>query len=478
MSKKLYSSIKRSLIGNLSVYLLQIVSMIFYARMFTPAEFGIVASLQVFIIFFQLFSDLGLSPALLSLDRIKKDLRDSAFTFTIILGSILGVLFYGFTFILNMYYGNDSYTFYGIFISISIVFQTMVTVPTIAFHRETRFYSIALVNIVTELLTFAVVIVLFKLDYGVIILFVRILLYSILRFLMLYILSKNTKLGAGMLNFNFAHLSEIIQFTAFQFSFNVVNYFSRNLDNILIGKYLSIESLGLYDKSYQLMRYPLQLITYAINPAIQPILSKEKLDIVLKEHNKLVIKLLVLSIPIALFIGGNNDNVVLLLFGEQWTKVSPIIAILSFIIPIQMVLASSGSFFQSINKPNLLFYSGAIAAVINIIFIIIGVYIGSLTAIATCLCISYSISFIVIYFFLFKYGFKVSCKNFYFTIGKIALSYCPVAIIYYIFHIQKLVTNILIIDLLISGILLLCLLCIFNFKLLKNTLLPKKVTIY
>ncbi|NQZ23894.1 MAG: oligosaccharide flippase family protein [Colwellia sp.] len=474
MSQKLYSSIKKSVFGNLSFYLLQIISMIFYARMFTPAEFGIVASVQVFVIFFQLFSDLGLSPALLSLEKIKDELRDSVFTFTIVLGVVIGLIFYGFTFFLNIYYENPSYSFYGIFISIAIIFQTTATIPTVALHRETKFYAIAAVNIFSEIFTFIVVMVLYSLDYGVVILFIRILLFSILRFLLLYILSRNTILKLAKLSVNFSHLSEVMRFSLFQFSFNVVNYFSRNLDNILIGKYLSIEALGIYDKSYQLMRYPLQLITYSINPAIQPILSGEKRELIIVEHNKLIEKLLVISIPIALFMGINSEHVVLVLFGEQWGKVNVLVSILSCIIPIQMVLSTSGAFFQSLKKPQLLFYSGAIAAVINIAFIITGVYLGNIVSVAICLCISYTLSFIVIYHVLFKYAFCISCFDFYRTIVKITWCYAPVILLYPVIIWQlSISTNIIFFDLLLSGTLLLILLAIFNFNMLKVTLLPK-----
>jgi PST family polysaccharide transporter len=475
MTNKLYGSIKRSVFGNLSVYVLQIVSMIFYARMFTPQDFGVVASVQVFVIFFQLFSDLGLSPALLSLKKISDNLRDSVFTFTIVIGCVLGAIFYAFTFFLNIYYDNQLYSFFGIFVSISIIFQAMATVPTVGLHRETKFYSIAMVNIISELVTFVLVIALYQFEYGVIILFLRILLFAALRFVMLYVLSKSTSLGLAKLNFNFTYLSEVVRFSTYQFLFNVVNYFSRNLDNILIGKYLSIESLGIYDKSYQLMRYPLQLITYSINPAIQPILSGQKLALIVEEHNKLIKKLLILSIPIALFLGINSSQVVLLLFGDQWSKVDALVSILSFIIPIQMVLSTSGSFFQSINKPQLLFYSGAIAAAVNIMFIIFGVYLGTIVTVAICLCISFTISFIVIYFVLFKYGFSVSSAEFYKIIVKITAQYLPVILLYsFSTSYFSVDTGMVFIDLLISGSLLLALLAMFNLKMLSENLLPNR----
>ena len=38
--------------------------------------------------------------------------------------------------------------------------------------------------------------------------------------------------------------------------FNLVNFFARNLDNILIGKYSGAIELGFYDRAYKLLLFP------------------------------------------------------------------------------------------------------------------------------------------------------------------------------------------------------------------------------
>ena len=68
-------------------------------------------------------------------------------------------------------------------------------------------------------------------------------------------------------------IHEIFSYSAYQFMFNVINYFSRNLDKLLIGKYMSMNSLGYYEKSYRLMMLPLQNITHVISPVMHPVFS-------------------------------------------------------------------------------------------------------------------------------------------------------------------------------------------------------------
>jgi PST family polysaccharide transporter len=40
--------------------------------------------------------------------------------------------------------------------------------------------------------------------------------------------------------------------------YNVLNYFTRNLDNLLIGKLWGAQQLGIYAKAYQLLLMPLE----------------------------------------------------------------------------------------------------------------------------------------------------------------------------------------------------------------------------
>jgi len=50
-----------------------------------------------------------------------------------------------------------------------------------------------------------------------------------------------------------AGVGSMIKFGSDLVGFNVVNYFSRNLDNVLIGRYYGSGALDLYSKAYQLL---------------------------------------------------------------------------------------------------------------------------------------------------------------------------------------------------------------------------------
>jgi len=52
--------------------------------------------------------------------------------------------------------------------------------------------------------------------------------------------------------------------------FGVVNFFARNLDNMLIGRVWGSQQLGLYAKAYQLLTLPIDQINAPITTAAPP----------------------------------------------------------------------------------------------------------------------------------------------------------------------------------------------------------------
>ena len=140
----------------------------------------------------------------------------------------------------------------------------------------------------------------------------------------------------------------------------------------MVGRYLGAVSLGIYDKAYALMRYPLMLLTFAMAPAIQPVMRQYAHDPIQAEkiHSNFVFKLSFIGIAAGLIVLVLSKWIVLVLLGNQWIEVIPIISVLALSIPIQIILSTSGSFFQAMNRPDILFVSGFLSAILMVIGII------------------------------------------------------------------------------------------------------------
>jgi PST family polysaccharide transporter len=443
MKNTLYKAIIKSVSGRLSTYVVQFAALAIYARLFTPEEFGIIASIQVFVIFFQMLADVGIGPAIINEEEFCSKKRDGIFTVTAIIGCILAVLFFFFSYLLNSFYNGYEYQEVAVFVCFTIFFSSLNIVPTTAMSKDAKFIHLAAVDVFSECLSLSVVYVLYIQDCGLLALAARPAVVGMTKLPLTWFLSIKTELGRPNFGSELYHIKSILSFSLYQFGFNFINYFSRNLDNILIAKYFGMVSVGIYEKSYQLMRYPLMITTFAMTPAIQPILTKVRSDRnkVIREHNLLTAILLALSLPISLFIYVNSHNIVLFLFGQQWLAIVPLIKIFTFMIPIQAVSSTSGSFFQVMNQPRLLFISGVISAIVNVTAIVSGIILGEMRYVAIGLVIAFSINFFQTYYLLFKYCFLNSSKCFYLFQLKILSRMAPPLILYYCMNVIFLMNN-------------------------------------
>ena len=404
IGRRLSAALINSIVGRYAVYFTQLISMIVLARTFSPEIFGLVAVMQVFALFFTLFSEMGLGPALINEKKVGPSLRDSVFSATILFGIGICVVFILLAPLIAAYYENIIYKTLCIPIGLSIVFSSASIVPLSSLQKQTKFIVIARVESISEILSLISVFLLLLIVEPVWALIFKYLISSFFKFILFWYESINTDTGRAKLGYQFYKIKPLLGFSFYQAGFNFLNFFSRNMDNILVGKYFGLASLGIYDKAYQLMRYPLMLLTFAMTPAIQPVLTEIKNNKLEFErlHNKFVKYISFLGVIIGVAVYLLAEYIVLILLGEQWIEVKRLLEILCITIPIQIVLSSSGGFYQAAGRTDLLFKCGVFSSIVNVSAICWGIYLDSLESLCWALVCSFSINFFQCYYIMGK----------------------------------------------------------------------------
>lgn len=414
--KLFLSAIKKSLGAKYIEYVVKLLALVVFSRIFTPEQFGIIAVMQVFVVFFMMLSEIGIGPAIINFSDLKKEDRNGLFSISIILAVLFSLIFYFSLEYIESFYNDTDYSVLGILICFSVLFNALSLVPLNLFYRNKKFFHVMTANIIAEALSIATISTLY-IAYSlseVWMLALIPLVVSITKFFILMILLRIDTGEFLVPGRNLGIVKEIFSFSVYQFSFNVLNYFSRNLDNLLIGKYIGMQQLGLYGKSYELMRYPLQLLTFALSPAIQPSIAKnyKDLDLVMSIHNKFSINLLFSGGAFGLLFYFLSDGIVLIVLGEGWSGVGNILTIFSVIVPIQILLSSSGGFFQGMRRTDQLFKSGVFSSFTNVTAILFGISQGSIDIVAQSLVFSFTINTLQTYYLLYKNVFSSSYITF------------------------------------------------------------------
>lgn len=387
-----------------------VVSMIL-ARMLGPKEYGVVAIATVFIAFLQMFCTMGIGPAIIQRKDLKDNELNSIFTFSLSVGAILAVLFFCSSWVIALFYDNQLLVPVCQILSIQLLAASANMVPSALMTRDKRFKEIAKRTLTLQILTGVVsVLAAFK-GAGVYALLISPVVTSIGIFLWN---RKYYKVSIDW-TYNLEPIKKIFSFSSYQFLFNFVNYFSRNLDKLIIGRWMSVDALGIYEKSYRLMQLPLQNITGVINPVMQPVLrdiSEDREELATK-YAKIVKFIATLSFPTGVILAGMSYEVIRFFYGDQWDAAIPVFGILALSLPLQMILSTSGSMFMVCNDTKAQFWVGIRNTVTTVIGFLIAVYFwNTIEAMAWAWTITLFINFMCSYYIMYRYVFHVSILPF------------------------------------------------------------------
>lgn len=414
-------SIKKAMvinaIGKYSVIVLQLVVTAILARLLSAEDYGVVAIITVFSTFFSTLSDMGFGVAIVQ----RKDLSErdigNIFSITICVSVILAIVFCILSIPISIFYQSYVYIPLGMILSISLLFNTVNMIPNGILNRDKKFKLIAIRNIGVYLLSAIIAVLLAKNGFRFYSLAIQTTMSAVLSFLISYFVTKPIYIS----KIDFKILNKIGEYSGFQFAFNVLNYFSRNLDNLLTGKFFGIKELGYYNKAYTLMLYPVNNLAGVLSPILHPVLAdfQEDTSYVYKQYVKIFKALSIVGLYVAPICYLCSEEIILILFGNQWGNSASCFAILSIAIIPQMINSCAGAFFQILGNTRLLFVDGVINTVITITAILIGVFFGgNIVSLSIAVTAAYIFHFFTAEWFVLYKLFKTSFKVFLVEIKK------------------------------------------------------------
>lgn len=388
------------------------------ARLFTPQQFGIINIATVFIAFFAVFSDLGLGPAVIQKrDLTERDLR-GVFSLTLWMAVMLSLIFISVSGLISRFYdGGEQLHKVLLILTANLFFNTLNMVPNALLMKEKRFRFAAMRSLGVQLVCGAIAIVAALSGMGIYALTINPVLSGIAIFIINY--SQHPLIP--LLVPDRETVGKVFSFSAFQFGFQLVNYFSRNLDKLLMGRYMTMTELGFYDKSYRLMMLPLQNISFVITPVMHPVFAQIQDDRqYLSDAYIKVIKILAyVGFPLTAAMFFMSEDLVLFVFGNQWGPSVPCFRILSLSVAFQIISSSSGAVFQAANDTRRLFRCGVFTAVTMVLAICMGIFVfGTTEMVAACLCLAFTANFIQGFSSLFCGSLKCGWGKFWKTLVR------------------------------------------------------------
>lgn len=124
-------------------------------------------------------------------------------------------------------------------------------------------------------------------------------------------------------------MSDVLKFSLPLFADKSVNYWMRNVDNLLVGKFLGKSELAFYSKAYSLMLLPVRQLSGTITKVLFPSFSliQDDPDRIGRVYLKISRVIAFAAFPVMLLLAFKADTFILIVYGDQWERVIPILGI-------------------------------------------------------------------------------------------------------------------------------------------------------
>ncbi|HBT8292285.1 TPA: lipopolysaccharide biosynthesis protein, partial [Klebsiella pneumoniae] len=387
----LFTNVKWVAFSQLSKIGCQLLGMLIFSRFLSAKEFGIMSMALVVVNFANIIRDLGVSSAIIQLKTLNQKLISSVFFLNLFFGFILLFSIFFFADDISCFFNESKLTDVLMLIAFSFPIASITSTHLSLMERESKFNSIAKVEIFSSITALILGVFVSYIGGGVYSLVTQTLAYSSLSAIGLFFYTR----WIPSAYFSFAEVRGIFKFTSNLVLFNFVNYFSRNSDQIIIGRFFSSTILGQYSLAYRIMLFPIQNITFVLTRSLFPLLSRNQSNsqysLSLYLH---VLKTLAIVIPpLMVGIAVVSDDFVKVVLGEKWNGVAILILYLAPTAILQSFISTTGSVFMAQGRTNTLFQLSLFNA-----FLQVGAFILGATVSVVFIIKLYFIANLVIFF--------------------------------------------------------------------------------
>ena len=354
----------------------QILSVVVLSRLLSPHDFGVVAMCAPVLAFIALFQDLGLTQATVQKGSITHEEVNYLFWINVAVSAALAFLMVGLAPLIAAFYGEARVAPLIAAMSLQIVAYGLGAQHMALLNRRMAFDRLAMIEIASAIGGFCAAVGWTFVDRSYWALYAGTLTSAVLPTLCYWATSRwrpgftlRTK-GVGAL----------LTFGAGITGFNFANFFARNLDNILIGRYWGETQLGLYDRAYKLLLFPLSQLANPLSKVMVPALSRmvNEPDRYRSAYLRVVPLMLLLALPGVAAAIATADVLIPFVLGEQWRDSAAIFMALGFAGLLQPVNNPAGWLFISQGRSGDFLRWGIVTAATSALAFVIGLPYGAL----------------------------------------------------------------------------------------------------
>lgn len=404
------------------------VATIVLARLLTPDDYGLIGMVAILVNFVGMFQYLGLSTATVKWAELNHQQVSTLFWINMGLSTAIMLITIASGPLLAWFYKEPRLIGITAGYGITMLLTGLAIQHEAILTRQMRFTAIVVVEVVALLIGFVSAIVAAWYGAGYWALVLNQMVMTLILVIGLWAVCRwRPGLPARGIG-----IRSMLSYGGNLTGFNIMTFFSRNLDNALIGKFWGPHQLGIYSRAYQMLLMPMQQINAPLAAVAIPALSRlaDSPERYRAAYLKILEKIVMVTMPLAALMIATSDWMVLILLGPQWRETGRIFMLLGIAAMIQPVTKTAWWLFSTQGRTRELFHWGLMGGAIAIVSIVAGLPWGATGVAASYAVADLCIATPLLFWYVGRRG-PVRTADFYRTIAPVsAASVCSLAALF------------------------------------------------
>ena len=369
-SQKVVKGISSQTLVTLLMGVLEVIVFSIMSRLLSKEDFGLFAAISAITLVFGSLSEAGIGSALIQKKNADNGYVNTSFTISFISGSVFALLLIALSGILSKTIIDESLKVPLIFMSITILCNSLTSVNTSVMYRRLEFLQVGMVNFLALVISSSIAIGLALKGMGFEAIISKAILQSLTATVLSYFLAK-TKYRFQI---ECKDIGAIVNFGGWLTLSVIFRNFANQADKLLMSKLLSVASLGAYNRPKEFIDTISTKLNGIFDTALFPILSgiQDQKNSIRNAYHTSLYYMNIFSMLMALSFVFNSSLLIRLFFGTEWLDLLPVFFILSLALVFNIDGRLCDCFFRSLALVKYQFFIRLFEFILTVVCLLIG----------------------------------------------------------------------------------------------------------
>jgi O-antigen/teichoic acid export membrane protein len=374
LKQKTITGFTWSLGGQTIIYVVTLGGTIIMSRLLGPSVFGLFGMLSVFSSLASLFVGFGLSHVIVQNQSLDQRDLSSIFWLNTVLGLMMSVIFFFSANAIAGFYAQPELASITKVFSIIFLIYGCSAVPLGLLSKRLHFKQLVISQLLATTISYAAGITCAYFGRGV----WSLVLQSMVNHFVYVCINYYYAQWKPDVTFTKTTLGKIGKFSRNFLPSQLLDFFSLNMDMMLVGKYFGKTDLGYYGRATALVQLPVNSLGNIFNRTFFSALAalQDNKSTFSSSYLRGVKMLTLVVMPILVLTAVLAEKIVLMLFGVEWIGMTPFVTILAIGAAIGSYNSFNDSVMTSQGRTDLLLRINVVEKIILIIGVVVGVRYG------------------------------------------------------------------------------------------------------